>query len=426
MNEPLAIYRELDGALLRVGTVESTQGTRRFTYDASYLKMPGARGLSYSLPLREQPFSEDEFSPYFKGLLPEGEALALISDHLDPLSCDYLQLLATYGLDCIGDVIVNPHAYRENRGYAPVEVSHLAALTDSAPYIQQVLHAERLSLAGTQHKVGAYHAAGANEEEGWFLPQGGAPSNCIVKIGRSDLPDLLLIECLCLNAAAACGLNTPRCGLLNPSAPLLYIERFDRTTASNERLNGLPVPLRMHQEDFTQVLGINAQDKYRELHPSTLGTLARFIRYESANPLEDLNALARITLFNYAIGNCDSHLKNLSILYSHDWRSIRLAPAYDLVSTSYYPRFSRRMGMALGTARMLDDVDVSALHELGEQLGFTSRRLRQLTTPLTVNLVPSLRAKAQELDERGFKEALYVFDRLEDDLLPRLEVLASL
>ena len=41
-------------------------------------------------------------------------------------------------------------------------------------------------------------------------------------------------------------------------------------------------------------------------------------------------------MFNYLIGNTDNHIKNLSLLYSEDLKSIRLAPAYDIVSTVIY------------------------------------------------------------------------------------------
>ena len=69
---------------------------------------------------------------------------------------------------------------------------------------------------------------------------------------------------------------------------------------------------------------------YRELEHSTAPAVGSFIRMRSSRPIEDLEAFARITCFNYLVGNCDNHLKNLSILYTSTWKSFRLAPAYDL------------------------------------------------------------------------------------------------
>ena len=41
-----------------------------FRYSASYLESSGAHAISLSLPLRDDPFSEEELVPYFNGLLP--------------------------------------------------------------------------------------------------------------------------------------------------------------------------------------------------------------------------------------------------------------------------------------------------------------------------------------------------------------------
>ena len=46
-------------------------GSERFTYNRKYLSLPTAQPISYSLPLRERPFSGLELRPFFAGLLPE-------------------------------------------------------------------------------------------------------------------------------------------------------------------------------------------------------------------------------------------------------------------------------------------------------------------------------------------------------------------
>ncbi len=43
-----------------------------------------------------------------------------------------------------------------------------------------------------------------------------------------------------------------------------------------------------------------------------------------------------ICIFNYLIGNTDNHIKNVSLLYAENLNDIRLAPAYDMVSTMIY------------------------------------------------------------------------------------------
>lgn len=60
------------------------------------------------------------------------------------------------------------------------------------------------------------------------------------------------------------------------------------------------------------------------------------IRKCSSNPLEDQKKLWDICIFNYLIGNTDNHIKNVSLLYAENLNDIRLAPAYDMVSTMIY------------------------------------------------------------------------------------------
>ena len=48
-------------------------------------------------------------------------------------------------------------------------------------------------------------------------------------------------------------------------------------------------------------------------------------------------------VFNWLLGNTDAHVKNFSLLYSPGLRRVRLAPAYDLVSTAAYRQSTREM-----------------------------------------------------------------------------------
>lgn len=66
---------------------------------------------------------------------------------------------------------------------------------------------------------------------------------------------------------------------------------------------------------------------------------------DPADPIGDKRKFARITLFNYFVGNCDNHMKNHSFLYSPSWEAARLAPLYDAVSTTLQkPRAGQGQG----------------------------------------------------------------------------------
>ena len=72
------------------------------------------------------------------------------------------------------------------------------------------------------------------------------------------------------------------------------------------------------------------------------------IRKCSSNPLEDQKKLWDICIFNYLIGNTDNHIKNVSLLYAENLNDIRLAPAYDMVSTMIYESSTENMSLGIG------------------------------------------------------------------------------
>lgn len=424
MNLP--IYRDTADGPIILGALARTAGEITFRYDDGYLASPYAAALSLSLPLRPEPYREQELTPYFRGLLPEGAALENLCRSMSIAVDDYFGLLAVCGLDCLGDLIINPAAYAEPRAYEPISLAHIKSMAGKPGKIDQSIEAARLSLAGTQNKCGLFHDPQAPMDEGWYQPIGGAPSNHIVKFAREDLSDLMQVEHLSMACATACGLNAARTSLINPPQPIICVERYDRLTAAPEPIDDLPAPARRHQEDLTQAFGLMPSAKYRELQPSSIQAIADFLRRHSAQPARDLRAFTALILFNYLMGNCDNHLKNMSILYAPDWRSFILAPAYDLVSTTYFARFSREMGMAIGEHIDIDEVVPADFRILAEHLGVGMGLLRDIIRQFTARAIPALREESSHLGDEGYAAAPYIADDIEADIAPRLDLLASL
>ena len=428
----LSIYREGDPSIgaraaenLRlVGTLEKDGS---FSYSESYLSWEEARALSFSLPLRKEPYAEEECLPYFAGLLPEGMALSSLAMRLGRAENDYFGLLESCGLDCVGDVIICPESYTGTRGYRKMSLDELRRGFSTAPgkASSDSLVASRLSLAGTQDKIGIYvDGEDLADDACWYVPEGGAPSNAILKIASLELtPDLMIAEQLGMACARTCGLNVADTELVAIGRGALVVRRFDRLDASGEVIGGLAAPIRRHQEDFAQALAHKPGSKYAELSGGTARSIASFLRAYSTSPANDVRELLKIALFNYAIGNADNHLKNLSIIYGPGWKGIRLAPAYDLVPTTYYARFSREMGMAIGKTRNIDEVCAEDIKELARQIGVSKRMLRKEASALAGSLLPALLAEAKRLAGRGFNEALYVADDMEEEMASRLAVL---
>jgi len=87
------------------GDITETESGYTFQYDHEFLKK--GIPISLSLPPREEPYHSKELFPFFKGLLPEGWYLNIVSITQKIDTKDYFGLLlASASGDTIGAVTV--------------------------------------------------------------------------------------------------------------------------------------------------------------------------------------------------------------------------------------------------------------------------------------------------------------------------------
>lgn len=79
-----------------------------FEYDINYLAKRDAEPVSFTLPLRREPYKSRVLFPYFDGLIPEGWLLDITVKNWKLNPTDRMQLLLTACKDCIGAVSVEP------------------------------------------------------------------------------------------------------------------------------------------------------------------------------------------------------------------------------------------------------------------------------------------------------------------------------
>ncbi len=147
----------------------------------------------------------------------------------------------------------------------------------------------------------------------------------IVKFWEPDeFPQLAANEYFCLMAARKCGLQVPPCRLAEDGLALV-IDRFDLRPDGTYR--GF--------EDFCVLNGRRTDAKYQGSYETSI--MKRFGQFSnSMNVNEDLNQLFTLIALNCALRNGDAHLKNFGIIYDDVEGEARLAPVYDLVTTSVY------------------------------------------------------------------------------------------
>ena len=141
--------------------------------------------------------------------------------------------------------------------------------------------------------------------------------------------------------------DVPGSTLIAVPERIYVVERFDRvfttplvmdTHVDIAVLQGEPVH-RFHQIDACQLLGLPPTQKYEEPEFQTppgpnISTVANALAKATGEAIWVRRWIIEWAIFNYLIGNSDSHSKNISLLWRHGrWR---LAPVYDLVSVAVY------------------------------------------------------------------------------------------
>lgn len=284
-----------------------------------------ADAVSLTMPVRRDQYdSMGSVHPVFEMNLPEGalrERLHLVFAKAVP-QLDDLQLLTIVGRSQIGRL---RYALP---GSTPVEVPEtsileLLAHTGTEDLFKSLLqrYAEHSGISGMQPKV-LLRAQGARLAR---LTHKGA-THIVKAFDKREYPDLAANEYFCLQAARRAGLPTVSAQLA-ANRRLLIVERFD------VRPNGTHLGC----EDFCVLNALRSHGRYQGSYEQIAMRIQQFVSPE--HQPEALRQFFSMVALSCAVENGDAHLKNFAVLYENAIRSVRLAPVYDVVSTTaYQPR----------------------------------------------------------------------------------------
>ena len=87
---------------------ETNEGEFVFQYDDQYVKDHPKKFISFTLPVRNKPFTEKRLFTFFEGLIPEGWLLNIASENWKINKNDRMGLLLACCQNCIGAVSVEP------------------------------------------------------------------------------------------------------------------------------------------------------------------------------------------------------------------------------------------------------------------------------------------------------------------------------
>lgn len=278
--------------------------------------------VSLTMPVRLQSWTDRTLHPIFQMNLPEGAMLIAIRQAIAKIArVDDLSLLQILGGYQTGRnrLTLPDQAQPEPLTAMPETVEEILKYPDTEELFRDLMerYLLRSGISGVQPKVMI-----EARERATFRS-----SSYIVKAWGSDFPQLAANEYFCMTAARRSGLPTPEC-LMSEDGRLFIMKRFDMT---DDGLN-------MGFEDMCVLQGMGTDRKY----DSTYERVAKSIdSYVSPQHRE----IAKETFFQsivlaLAVRNGDGHLKNYGVIYEDPTGShIRLAPIYDVVTTTaYIPR----------------------------------------------------------------------------------------
>ena len=175
--------------------------------------------------------------------------------------------------------------------------------------------AAKMSIQGVQPKLSAILSI--KDEKFILVDKGG---KYILKPQHQIYTQLPENEDITMKLANEIGLEIPVHGLLwsKDNTLTYFIKRFDRKGQNDK------VPV----EDFAQLAGLSRDTKY----DYSMEKIVKLIDDYCTFPAIEKIKLFKLVIFNYLIGNEDSHLKNFSIIT--DDNQVKLSPCYDLVNST--------------------------------------------------------------------------------------------
>lgn len=376
-----------------------------FRYDDGYRATAGGTPLSTRFAIEHgRPFSDADAYHWLLGLLPTDQRVlnSRCIEHQVPASHPLMLLSTPMGAECAGAIQFCPPSQTDELlegkgGYHDLtdeEVSDwLHKLSRDPAHRPNHVSGQGFSLSGMQPKIALLRRG-----QQWAAPWGSVPTTHILKITRSgEFPHEALIEHLTMESARRIGLQVSATEVaVYDDLEVIIVSRYDRIIPPDGK-----EPVRIHQEDFCQALGVHPDLKYQWQGgptPSDIASLLRNIR--RVHPEIIVEKFCDMLIFQWLIVGTDAHSKNYSLLL--DGRECELAPLYDSASWLPYRGFTPisklRLGMKIGRDYSLSSSDrPSALARLSQSLGLQPRPVLERSAELASKLPQAVRDSVESL-----------------------------
>lgn len=280
-------------------------------YDFTY-SSDAEEVVSLTMPLEKPNWRSkpNVLHPIFQMNLPEGALKEKIKEHFGKISVmDDMGILELVGPHMLGKI---KFGYPTSSALKPVSLSDLLHPSEEN-YFESLMEtfAIKSGISGVQPKI----LIDAVDRHTLKL------ENLIVKAWKDEHPELAANEYFCMRVCKNSGLNVPDF-YLSEDRKMFIMKRFD----VNENLY-------LGFEDMCVMLSKTTDEKY----DSSYEDVAKVIKSATGdNCTQDLEDFFKVLIVNHLVRNGDAHLKNFGLLYEDGSNNCRLAPIYDVVTTTVY------------------------------------------------------------------------------------------
>jgi serine/threonine-protein kinase HipA len=286
---------------------------------------PAQGAVSMTMPVVPDPYdSRQSVHPIFEMNLPEGllrKKLELmfsrVVKHFDSLS-----LLEIVGKSQIGRLRF-ASGDRLSCNVPVQSVKNLLTYRGGEDLFEDLLNrfATSSGISGVQPKV-------LIRDDGRELDRvtDKGATHIVKSFNPAEFPELAANEFFSMQAARYAGLPTARVRL-SKNRQLLVVERFDRQAGGKY----------LGFEDFCVLSGMRADARYHSSYEKLARRMIQAVSPE--HQAEARHCFFGTLVLACCIRNGDAHLKNFGVLYDAPGENVRLAPVYDMISTTpYFPR----------------------------------------------------------------------------------------
>jgi serine/threonine-protein kinase HipA len=304
--------------------------------------------ISLAMPVRYGSYASNTVHPIFAMNLPEGEQFFRIRTRFAKQfsKLDEMTLLSIVGHDQIGRIKLATTQGESRAKPVLFGLSQIKAMKASDELFDYLFDQYfDVGISGAQPKVLVPDADRP-------LPAGKTTAripDLIIKTGGQEYPCLSQNEFICMTVAQKAGLDVPEFHL-SDDGKMFIMRRFDLEPLAPSEKSG--------NQDGTEVRRLGFEDmavlsgatydmagdyKYKGNYEGVAAIISKLC---PSAPTQQKQRFFEQLVLSVMVRNGDAHLKNFGLLYDDPTKieSIRLAPVFDVVTTSAYDHENQRTG----------------------------------------------------------------------------------